>query len=219
MSDLLREVDDAIRAENMRKLWDEHKSAIVTGIAALILGTAAMSGWKAWELNRNQKHTGEIIAAMQSDKPADALLKVGEGQKGDGAAIALLNAGALDLKAGDKKAAYDAYTKASETKSADAVLRDLGTLQKISLALDIDTKSKPEDLLKDLEGIVKNKKSPWSGEAQFLTGFIKGDRQKDYAGALKDLETLSARTDVAESLKSRASALQSVYSLKLQEKK
>ena len=73
MSDLLREVDDAVRAENMKRLWDEHKYAIVTGVAALILGTAAMSFWNNYQYSQNQKHTAEIITAVQSPEPAKTL--------------------------------------------------------------------------------------------------------------------------------------------------
>jgi len=219
MSDLLREVDDAIRAENMKKLWDEHKSAIITGITALILGTAALSGWKSWELNRNRTQTADIFAASQSAKPAEALAVLGREQEGNAAAISLLNAAALELNAGNKPKALENYTLAQSAKSADAIFRDMATLQKINLALDINAKATADDLLKELSPIAGSKKSPWSGEAQFMTGFIKGEKNKDYAGAVNDLEKLAARIDVAHSLKSRAAALQSVYALKLQEKK
>ena len=219
MSDLLREVDDAVRADNMKRLWEEHKHALVTGVAALILGTAAMAFWNNWNSDRNQKHTGEIVLATQAKDPAAALTTVAKDQSGNAQVIAYLNAAALELKAGNKQKALDAYTSAQAAKSADSTLRDLATLQKTNLTLDLKPDAKTEDLIAELKPVAENKKSPWQGEALFMTAFLKGERSKDYAGAITDLKTLQARDDVTESIKQRAQALQSVYDLKLQETK
>lgn len=219
MSDLLREVDDAVRADNMKRLWDEHKTAIVTGVAALILGTAAMSFWNNWQYNQNQKHTGEILMAAQSKEPAKALTDVAKTQSGNGQTIAYLNAASIDLKAGDKQKALEAYTAAQHTKSSDDTLRDLATLQKVNLSLDLNKDIKTEDLLKDLKPIADNEKSPWQGEAIFMTAFLKGEKNKDYTGAAGDLKSIQDRADITESIKQRAAALQSVYDMKSQEKK
>lgn len=219
MSDLLREVDDAVRADNMKRLWEEHKHAIVSAIAALILGTAAMTAWNGYKLEQNQRHTSEILTATEAKDPAAALTETGKNQKGDAQAVAFLNAAALDLKSGKKQQALDAYTSAANAKSADPVLRDLAILQKTNLLLDLKPDTKPDALLKDLKSITDDKKSPWAGEALFMTAFIKGEKNKDYKGAGADLKTLQARDDITESIKQRAAALQSVYDLKLQEKK
>lgn len=219
MSDLLREVDEAVRADNMKRLWDEHKTALVTGITALILGTAALSFWNSHQYSQNQKQTGEILAALESKDPAAALAQTGKDLKSNGQVIAFLNAAALELKAGNKQKALDAYTSAQAAKSADATLRDLATLQKTNLLLDLKQDAKTEDLLNDLKPISANKKSPWQGEAIFMTAFLKGEKNKDYAGASADLKTIQGSDDITESIKQRAQALQSVYDLKQQDKK
>lgn len=219
MSDLLREVDEAVRADNMKRIWDEHKSALITGIAALILGTAAMSFWNSHKYNQNQEHTGAILTASQSKEPAQALSEAAKDQKGNAQAIGYLNSAALELKAGNKEKALNAYTLAANSKSSDTTLRDLATLQKNNLLLDLKPETKTEDLLAELKPITENKKSPWQGEALFMTAFLKGERNKDYTGAIADLKTIQGRNDITESIQQRAQALQSVYDLKLQEKK
>lgn len=219
MSDLLREVDEAVRAENLKRLWEEHKIALVSGITALILGTAAMTIWNNWQLQKNQRHTSEIMLAIEATDPAIALSETAKTQNGNSQIIAYLNAAALNLKAGKKEDALKAYSEAASAKSADDVLQDLAILQKTNLTLDLKPETKTEDLLKDLKPITENKKSPWAGEAIFMTAFLKGEKNKDYAGAIADLKTVQAREDITESIKQRAAALQSVYDLKLQEKK
>ena len=219
MSDLLREVDDAIRAEQMKRLWDEHKSVIVTGIAALILGTATMTIWNNYKLQQNERYTGQVLTALSSKDPATALAKTAKDAKGTSKVVAYLNEGALHLKSGNKQKALDAYTKAVDVKSSDDRLRDLAVLQKTNLILDLKADAKTEDLIDDLKPIADNKKSPWQGEALFMTAFLKGEKNKDYAGAVDELKTIAARDDITESIKQRSNALQSVYELKLQEKK
>ncbi len=219
MADLLREVDEAVRADNMKRLWDEHKTAIVTGITALILGTAAFASWNSWQHSQNQKNTDAIMAAMQTDKAAENLASTAQQQSGTASVVAYLNAAALDLKSGNRTKALDAYTAAQKEKSADKNLKDLASLQKVNLTLDLQPDVKAEDLLKELKPIADNKKSPWAGEALFMDAFLKGEKQNDFSGAIADLKSIASRDDITESIKQRAAALQSVYELKLSEKK
>lgn len=218
MSDLLREIDDAVRAEKVMRIWDEYKNVIITGVAALVLGTAAFSYWHKHEINQNRHQTGDILRTLDQKDPASALVELAKTQKGNAPAVAYLNAAALELKAGNKQKALYAYIAAQNTKSDD-ILRDLATIQKVNLTLDVTPDAKAADLLKDLQPIAENKKSPWAAEAIFTGAFVKGEKNKDYAGAIADLKTLQSRDDVTDSFKQRATALQSIYDLKLQEKK
>jgi hypothetical protein len=59
MSDILREVDEAMRVEKMTRLWAEHGNTVIAAIVALILGTALSSGWNAWQHHQHlKKHFG-----------------------------------------------------------------------------------------------------------------------------------------------------------------
>jgi hypothetical protein len=217
MADLLREIDESMRADALRRLWDEHKIALATGVAALILGTAAYSGWNAWQKKENRESTGRIMTAVETGKAGD-LANAAEGMKGNARAIALLNAGALALKANDRGAALEAYRKAEAEKSAEETFRHLGTLQKTALLLD-DPGQDAQALQDGLKPVLAAKNSPFIGEALFLSAFVKGEKTNDFAGAARDLRALQTRVGVTESLKQRAEALQSVYDLKAEQKK
>ncbi len=219
MADLLREVDEAVRADNIKKFWDENKNALIIAVAATILGTAAFSLWSNYTLQKNRAQTSQILTALDAKNPAAALVAAGAKQSGNAKAISFLNAATQELKAGNKQKALDNYIEAQKAKSSDKVFSDLATLQKTNLMLDLKPDTKADDYLKDLAPIAKNKKSPWQGEAIFMSAFIKGEKNKDFAGASSDLQTLQARDDITESIKQRAQALQSVYDLKKQETK
>lgn len=214
MSDLLREVDEAVRADNMKRLWDEHKVAIISGITALILGTAAFSVWNNIELKKNQENTGKVLAALEAPQPAAALKDTATKLNGNAQAIAYLNAGSFELKAGNRNQALEAFTAAETASKADKDFRDLATLQKTSLLLDLQPALTSAELFKSLDKVSGDKKSPFQSEAIFLSAFIKGEKDKNYEAAIKDLSALEARADIPGSLKQRAEALQSVYELK-----
>lgn len=219
MSELLREIDDAVRADNMKRLWEEHKTAIIAGVSALILGTAVFSGWNTWQTKQNEAGTTRVMEALEAPKPIDALNAAADQNSGNSKVIALLNVASLELKAGQKDKALDAYAKAQAVTGGDATLKDLATLQKVSLTLDVKPDTKTDDLLKELSAVAENKKSPWQAEAIFMSSFIKGEKNNDFAGASTELKALASRDDVSNSLKQRASALQSVYDMKTAEKK
>jgi len=219
MSDLLREIDEAVRADNMKRLWDEHKTALIAGVSALIIGTAIFSGWNAWQSKKNQEGTNRVIAALEAPKPVDALGKAAEENSGNPKIIALLNEASLLLKSGQKDKALETYSLAQKTSSADRSLKDLATMQKVNLMLDIKPDVKADELLKELSSVAENKKSPWQGEAIFMSAFIKGEKNKNFTEASDDLKKLAVREDVTTSLQQRARALQSVYDLKKAEKK
>lgn len=46
MVDLLREVDEALRADRAANLWRQYRKTVLTIAAAIVLGTAAHSGWQ-----------------------------------------------------------------------------------------------------------------------------------------------------------------------------
>ena len=214
MSDLLREVDEAVRADNMKRLWDEHKVAIIAGVTALILGTASFSVWKNIELKKNQENTAQVLTALESSKPAAALKETASKLSGNSQAIAYLNAGSIELKAGNRNQALEAFTAAESATKSDKTFRDLATLQKTALLLDLKPELNSAELLKTLDIVSNDKSSPFQSEAIFLSAFIKGEKDKNYEQAIKDLKTLAARTDIPGSLKQRGEALQSVYELK-----
>ena len=89
----------------------------------------------------------------------------------------------------------------------------------VNLSLYLKPDVKTENLLADLKKIADNKDTPWQGEALFMTAFLKGEKNNAYESAIADLKTIGSNDKITQSIKQRASALQSVYELKLQEKK
>lgn len=61
---LLKEVDDALRADRASALWQKHKISIIVFVVALVLGTAANSIWQ----QQREKHGARTLAALSENQ-------------------------------------------------------------------------------------------------------------------------------------------------------
>ncbi|MDD3020379.1 MAG: tetratricopeptide repeat protein [Alphaproteobacteria bacterium] len=215
MSDILREVDEMMRADRMNSLWQQHGKTILLGIGAIILGTALNSGWMAYKSHQAQIQTTAIIDAMKSDNPVSSLKDLTASLKGSGRAFAALDAASLALDSKNYGDAIAMYTIAQQDKSAAQDLRDIATLQKVSIMLDHSEDAKAEDLLAELKPLLANTKSAWRLRALLVSAMVKAHKSKDYQGALDDLAVLSADQTIPPSMASQVSALQDVYQSRL----
>ena len=133
MSDLLEEVDEMMRQERMMALWQEHGKTFIGAIAAIIIGTAMVSGYKSWDQSVRHKGTTQLVSLLESpDFPAnikDAELKIRPGLKG----IALLSA-AGGFAAEDKTdEALELFEKAANDSSIPDDLKDLAIISAVRL--------------------------------------------------------------------------------------
>lgn len=61
---LLKEVDDALRADRASALWQKHKTSIIVFVVALVLGTAANSIWQ----QQREKNGAKTLAALSENQ-------------------------------------------------------------------------------------------------------------------------------------------------------
>ena len=154
MSDILREVDEELRHERYRKLWDRYGLYVVGAAVLLVLAVAGWRGWEWYAARQASESSVRFEAAMQlsrEGKRAEAeaafntLAKEGTtGYRTLSRFRAAAEAGKADAKAG--VAAFDAIAADS---SLDAAMRDIARVQAAYLLL--DTASVAE---------IKNRKDP-----------------------------------------------------------
>ena len=214
MSDILREVDDAMRVEKLVKLWEENKTAIIAGIAALILGTAANSGWHSWTKHQKAETTSAILTAQDSKEPLDALVKAADANSSSYKTLALMTAAAKAIEEKKYDTALAMYDQVIAERAAKPLFRDLAIVQKVNVSLDHGKDLKADDLLKEIDAVAANDKSPWVGQGLMARAVVKAHLAKDIKGAIGDLELIKQKKDLPASLRQRAQALIDTYQLK-----
>jgi hypothetical protein len=66
MSDIFQEVEEDIRRERMKRLWDRFGIYIIATAVLIVLITAGYRGWEAWTTSR-ERAAGDALAALLQD--------------------------------------------------------------------------------------------------------------------------------------------------------
>lgn len=141
MSDIFREVDEEVRREQFKKLWDRY-GILIVALAVLIV--VAVGGWRAYQWWETKK-AGEAGAAFEA---AATLAEQGKHEEAE-AAFAKLSAGstatyrmlakfreAAEAARRDPKAAIAIYDELAADGGIGRVLQDLATLRAGMLLVD-----------------------------------------------------------------------------------
>jgi hypothetical protein len=141
VSDIFQEVDDEVRREQFKKLWERYQVYI---IAAAVLVVLAVAGWRAydwWETKKAAEAGAAFEAAIalsEQGKHADAeaaFAKIAESSTTTYRSLALMRA-AAELAQTDPKAAVAAYDKIAANSSVSPELRDLAGVRAGALLVD-----------------------------------------------------------------------------------
>ena len=216
MSDIFREVDEALQREKVAKLWKEYGSVILACALALILGTAANTGYRAYKTHANQKETGKLVLAAEETDIAAAMEKAATDTDGGHKAIALMNAAAQYAKAENFAKASELYDAVSKDSSSPDELSDLATILHVRALLLQKSENSPDvkKLAERLAEVANDNGSSFRFQAKLDAALLYGNVLKDYTKALTLLEGFE-ENGPSDSLKEKATALKHVYEYEL----
>jgi hypothetical protein len=201
----LREVDEAVRQERYKKLWDQY-GVYALGLAALIVaGVAAYKGWAYWQERQAQAAGAKFSEALtmldgaDATKAKDVLALLAEEGPPGYRVLARFQLAAAEAKAGDIDKAVADYDALASDSSVDEILRGHATLQAAALRLDKADYAEMERRLKDLaEG-----NSAWRFSARELLG-LSAYRLNDMREAEKQFSALVGDQGTPPNLRERA---------------
>jgi len=141
VTDIFQEVDEEVRRERLKKLWEQYGNYLVAACVLLVVAVAAWRGYEYWQT----KKAGEAGAAFES---AVLLAEAGKHQEADAAFAKLAADGtasyrvlarlreASELAQTDNKAAVAAYDQIAANASAGQVIHDLAAVRAGFLLVD-----------------------------------------------------------------------------------
>lgn len=214
MSDIFREVDEALQKEKAAKFWKEYGPTLIAAAVIVVLSTAATTAYRTWDSSRNKAETAKLVAAAEDKDIAVAMESAAADTRTGHKAVALMNAGGQHAQKKDFAKAADLYNSVASDKSAPDDLRDLASIYYVRSALLNDPKTDAKTLLDRLLPVAKNEKSAFHLQAKLEAALLYGETLKDYTAALALLTGFDADKGT-DSLQEKATALKHVYEYEL----
>jgi hypothetical protein len=209
VSDIFTEVDEEVRREQLKKLWERYSSLI---IAAVILVIAAVGAWRGYEywLARKAAEAGAAFEVAQrladEGKHAEAEEAFGKlaAQGTSGYRVLARMRQAAELGTTDPKAGVTAYD-AIAGEPGPALIRDLAAIRAAFLLVDT---VKLDEMKQRLEPLTQ-KDSPFRHTARELLA-LSAWRNGDAAAARKWAEAAATDPEAPQGVRSRVEVLNSL---------
>lgn len=204
MTDIFHEIEEDLRRDRLRKLWDRFGGVIIAACVLVIVAAAAWSGYKYW------RHE-QAVKASEAYESAVALFDAGKMQEAETAFAALAKSGpagyrtlalfraAAAATARDKAAGIAAFDAIAADSGVPPLARDLA-LVRAALLL-VDTAGLPE--VKQRVGGVANGTGPLRHSARETLALAEL-KAGDLAGANKTATDITTDSDTPPGIRSRA---------------
>jgi hypothetical protein len=210
VADIFHEVDEEVRREQLKKLWDRYSIYL---IAAAVLLVAAIAGWRAyeyWIAQRAAAAGADFEAALalsdQGKRPeAEAAFAKVAAEAPEGyRVLARFRAAAVlgDSKAGDAVKAYDDL---SADGSLQPVWRDLAAVRAAMLLVDTASLS---EMQKRLDPVAEPTRSFRHSARELLA--LSAWRNHDLTNARRYLDMIATDAESPIGIRARADVLSAV---------
>lgn len=143
MSDeFIREVDEAVRHDELKRLWDKFGVYVLLGAALIVAGVAGYKGWRYWEARQAAKTGARFVGALileEEGKSADALAAFKDLAASGPAGYRTLSRfqlAEMTAKAGKRAEAVKMYDQLAADTSVGEVLRSLARIKAAALLVD-----------------------------------------------------------------------------------
>lgn len=211
MSDnsFFREVDEAVRQERYKALWDKYGVYILVLAAFIVAGVAAYNGWTYWQQHRSQEAGAAFTQALALEAESDqqeearaAFSSLAEDGPQGYQVLARFQLAANDARSGETEKAVAAYDALAVDGSVDPILQGLATIQAATLRLDNADYAEMERRLK---GLVDSD-SAWRFSARELLG-LSAYRNDNMRGAEEQFSTLLSDQGTPPNMRERANVM------------
>ena len=210
VSDIFHEVDEEVRREQLKKLWDRYGNYVAAAAVLLVLAVAAWRAYMWWEAKKAAETGAAFEAAItlaESGKRSEAEAAfadiAGHGTSGYRHLARMREA--AELAQTDPKAAIAAYDQIAADGSVGPVLQDLASLR--AGALLIDTGSYQE-AQRRLEPLAANDRTFRHTAREFLV--LASWRAGDATGAKRWFDLIMTDAQTPAPTRSRVEMLMAV---------
>ena len=203
--DFFREVDEAVRQDRYKQLWDQYGIYAIGAAAAVVLAVAGHKAWTYWQDKQAQEAGAKFTQALSLEDGPEAataremLSAMAEKGPEGYRMLARFQLAAAEAKAGELDKAVAAYDALAKDPSVDSILRDSAQLQAAALRLD---KADYAEMEQRLKGLIESS-SAWRFSARELLG-LSAYRLNDMREAERQFSALLSDQGTPPNLRERA---------------
>ncbi len=216
MSDIFKEVDEDLRHEQLRKLWDRF-GPFVIGLAILIVvATAGYRGWVYWQEKQAQANGDRYLAALnlanqgKHEEAITALKAIAANGSGGYPVLAEFRIASEMAVTGNSKDAIAEYEAIAARKGISDEEKALARLRAAALLVDTTSLADLEKRLGDLAGTG----NVWRHNARELLG-LAAWRNGDYEAARKYFDQIDQDQEAPADLRQRAQVMLSLIKARI----
>ena len=210
MSEIFDEVQEEVRREQLRKLWERYSTLIVAVAFLIVAGVGGWRGYVYWEGTRAQEAGARFEAAValaDQNKSAEAeaaFLEIAKEAPSGYRTLAKFRA-AAEIAERDATAAVKLYDEIAVDRNATAAQQDLAALRAGALLVDTAPFA---DIKARLEPLTGPNRAYRHSARELLA--VSAWRNKDMAAARQWIDTINTDVLSPQTLRSRMEALQAL---------
>lgn len=217
MSDIFREVDEDIRRDQYKKLWDRFAPYVIGGAILIVAATAGYRGWEYWQQRQSEASGDRFIAAVQlsEDEQYDDAIAALEGLAADGSGsypmLARFRIAVEKARSGDTDGAVAEFDVIAASNAPEE-LRAMARLRAALLLLDTAGTADLETRLRDLAAVG----SPWRHTAREILG-LSSWRAGEFNAAKTYFDEIAADQEAPQALRQRVALMLTLINERLRD--
>jgi len=215
MSDIFREIDEDLRREQAKKLWDRFAPYVLVGAVLIVVATAGYRGFVYWQETRADETGDRFLEALQlsnsgqPDAALGALQRVIDSGHGGYPILARFRLATERAQSGDRVGAVAEF----DTIAASNVTEEFRNLARLRAALILaDTDGLPD--MQQRIGDLAATGNTWRHTAREILGLVAW-RTGDYVAARGYFEEISDDQEAPTDVRQRAEMMLSLIAMRL----
>ncbi|MEM7427040.1 MAG: tetratricopeptide repeat protein [Pseudomonadota bacterium] len=218
MSDesLFREVDEEVRAERFKKLWQQYGAYAAGAAIGVVLAVAGVKGWQYYKVQQAEAAGEQYLAAItlinagKKEEADDALATLAKENTTGFGALAKFRLAADLGQQGKTADAIKAFDEIAGSDGVDPAMRNLARVRGALLAVDSETLAQIESRV----GSLNTAEGPWRYSAREIIA-ISAFKNGDLLKADRLYNELNLDASAPAGLRQRAQLMIGVISPKL----
>ncbi len=210
MSDIFREVEEEVRREQAKELWDRYGIYIIGVAVLIVLGTAGWRGWEWYSAKLAAENGAAYYEAMQlardgKAQEAETAFDALAGKGGGIATLARLRAAATMAANGDRPGAVGEYDAIANNSGIQSDLRNVARVRAAFLLLEDGDRAGVEQRV----GEMAAEGNMWRASARELLG-LAAYQAGDLEVASQRFEELLGDPETPSDMRVRAQLMMSL---------